>query len=102
MASPQLVRRDEVTTDWEVRLGSKALGSLSGVVTLWGLTLNGVVESAPELTAVPGNGMYRGPAERAWTLDWRWPEVHWRLIIDPTGPDPLRWKDLRREDCMRG
>jgi hypothetical protein len=92
VASPELVRRDEATTDWEVRFGSKALGNLSGVVLLWGITLNGVVASAPQLRPDAGPPTYRGAAEQAWALDWDWPNIHWRLRIDPTDSTPLRWR----------
>jgi hypothetical protein len=81
----------EGITDWGVRFDRAALKKLRMVVVLWGISIDGPIDAAPDLrpvlTAV-GDG--RSPEERAVEVRWAWPQRQWHLRIDPRDPLPLR------------
>jgi hypothetical protein len=79
------------TVDWGPGFNRDALGKLSKVIVLWGLSVNGRVTTNPVIFAVaPAPDVPRAPEEHPFELRWQWPGKQWRLRIAPLDPLPLR------------
>jgi len=90
---PALVERSESLCDLEVRLNSGQLQNRRGLVTLWGISLDGAVTEPPVLEPDPDvPRVSRSAEERAWRLRWKWPARTWDVHIDPLASNPL-WEN---------
>jgi len=93
-APAELLHNDEGVLDWGVRASGEALRGYRGLVTLWGISLDGPVRESPRLEPDPDSvPMPRSGSEKAWTLCWNWPHTRWRLRIDTTDTQPIRFID---------
>lgn len=87
---------DAECVDWGLTGSREELEGKRLTATLWAISLDGEIETPPELKktriepAVP-----RAAGEQGWELDWQWPAHHWKLRIDPLGDEPL--KDKRKQ-----
>lgn len=75
--------------DWECHYPTTSLNRRS--ISLWAISLEGRIETAPEFTPRPTDvGVPRFPEEQPLTLKWQWPHTTWSLHIDLLDPVPLR------------
>ena len=88
---PEPVDAAEDRRDWQVRRDAQALSGRRVIVDLWAIRLDGSVDKPPVLTQIhPSPSIPRDAGERAWQLDWTWPETRWDVTIDPKATEPLK------------
>jgi hypothetical protein len=84
-------RGGQRTLEWGPTFDRAALGNLSKVIVVWGISINGRVTADPSLNAIaPAPDVPRVPEEQPFELRWQWPGKQWHLRIDPLDPIPLR------------
>jgi len=90
-ARPRLASKQSGAVDWEVVHSAGDLHGRRRVVSLWGISIRGQIERAPQLSFAVGEpSIPRSREEQIWHVHWQWPEVEWHVRIDPLSAQPLR------------
>lgn len=74
--------------EWGPRFDRAALAKRRMVVVLWGISIDGHVETSPVVRPIDTAG--RAGEERPLEVHWTWPNTEWRLKIDPQAAQPLQ------------
>jgi len=97
LQGPALQDNDFDGIDWRVTWSSEDMQAPPAnelgkhtLISLWGISMNGEITSAPEIIPMKTVPMQRNPEQEAYELKWKWPGVDWHVEIDPLNPNPLK------------
>ncbi len=87
---PEL-NRTETGLDWNLTRTEKqgTLHEKRILVDLWAISLDGKIDTLPEISTVSQNQVPRSEEEKKRVLRWKWAKTHWQVLIDPLSDTPL-------------
>lgn len=88
----ELVRAENDRSDWDHTLtnASPAFHDQRILLHLWAISLNGKIETPPEITVENRDYEVRMPGEKVRLIDWKWKNTHWKVKIDPLQTDIIQ------------
>lgn len=90
--SPVLKKKAK-TFDWNMTYKGQKLKGKRLIATLWAFSLDGRIDSAPEIYPVVASPpIPHMDEERKWKISWKWPGSQWKIVIDPFSSIPLKEK----------
>jgi hypothetical protein len=88
-ASPKL-SEEAGTLYWDASYSGETLADKRMLISVWGISLNGKIEKAPEINFLKASFIPRQEEEREFELHWQWPGLEWHLLIDPLDQQPIK------------
>ncbi|MBP5640899.1 MAG: hypothetical protein J6X55_15565 [Victivallales bacterium] len=81
---PSLVHTSANGLDWNHSLtgDSPMLHNQRMILHLWAVSLEGRIDSPPNITVLNHHNEPRSQEERIRVVDWKWKNTHWRVTID--------------------
>jgi hypothetical protein len=81
----------ERVIEWGPHFDRATLAKQRMVVVLWGISIDGRVETSPVVRPlIATDAKDRSPEERPLEVRWSWPNTDWHLKIDPRDAHPLQ------------
>jgi len=86
-----VLKKSRITLDWNATYKKNQMEGKRMIVFLWAFSLNGKIDSAPEISNIRINpAIPREFEEDSWEIRWKWPGKKWHLLIDPLSTEPLK------------
>ncbi len=86
-----VLKKGKKSLDWNASYGGKLILGKRLVTTLWVFSLDGRIDSSPEISRVLVNPVIpREFEENAWEIRWKLPGKQWKLLVDPLSTGPLK------------